>query len=75
MNASSAMPSTQAAVERITDAHVKQMAGWLPDGCPHIPFGAGSSAAGDPLQKIFDQTASPAEVAKQMQSAVENAKG
>jgi ABC-type glycerol-3-phosphate transport system substrate-binding protein len=75
MNASSAMPSTQAAVEQITDPHVKQMAGWLTDGCPHIPFGSGSSAAGDPLQKIFDQTASPAEVAKQMQSAVENARG
>ncbi|WIB68312.1 hypothetical protein DEI93_04520 [Curtobacterium sp. MCBD17_035] len=51
------------------------MTSWLPDGCPHIPFGAGSSAAGDPLGKIFDQTASPAEVAKQMQAAVLNAKG
>ncbi|GAB3394293.1 hypothetical protein GCM10027568_24670 [Humibacter soli] len=75
MNAANAMPSTSAATERIQNEQVKLMATWLPDGCPHIPFGPGSSAAGDPLQKIFDQTASPAEVAKMMQTAVENAKG
>lgn len=75
MNASSSMPATQAAVADITDPTVKMMAGWLTDGCPHIPFGAGSSAAGDPLTKIFDQTATPQQVAQQMQTAVENAAG
>ena len=75
MNASSSMPATQAAVADITDPTVKLMAGWLPDGCPHIPFGAGSSAAGDPLTKIFDQTATPQQVAQQMQTAVKNAAG
>ena len=75
MNASNAMPSTQAGVDAITEPHLKLMAGWLKDGCPHIPFGSGSSTAGDPLQKIFDQTASPAQVAQDMQSAVTNARG
>ncbi|MFC4242150.1 ABC transporter substrate-binding protein [Gryllotalpicola reticulitermitis] len=75
MNSSSSMPATQAAVEQITDPTVKLMAGWLPNGCPHIPFGAGSSAAGDPLTKIFDQTATPQQVAQQMQTAVTNAAG
>lgn len=75
MNASSSMPATQAAVADITDPTVKLMAGWLPDGCPHIPFGAGSSAAGDPLTKVFDQTATPQQVAQQMQTAVKNAAG
>jgi len=75
MNDSSSMPATRSAVERVTSPQIKQMASWLPDGCPHIPFGAGSSAAGDPLTKIFDQKASPAEVAKQMQTAVLNARG
>ncbi|PZE25003.1 MULTISPECIES: ABC transporter substrate-binding protein [unclassified Curtobacterium] len=75
MNDSLSMPSTKSAADRVSDPHIKLMTSWLPDGCPHIPFGAGSSAAGDPLGKIFDQTASPAEVAKQMQAAVLNAKG
>lgn len=75
MNASSSMPATQAAVADITDPTVKLMAGWLPDGCPHIPFGAGSSAAGDPLTKVFDQTTTPQQVAQQMQTAVKNAAG
>ena len=51
------------------------MTSWLPDGCPHIPFCAGSAAALDPLGKIFDQTGSPEEVAKEMQAAVLNARG
>lgn len=75
MNASSSMPATQAAVDDVSDPTVKLMAGWLSDGCPHIPFGAGSSAAGDPLTKIFDQSATPQQVAQQMQSAVVNAAG
>lgn len=75
MNKSNSMPSTLSAVARVTNPQVKLMTSWLPDGCPHITFGAGSSAAGDPLGKIFDQTATPAEVATQMQEAVLNAKG
>jgi len=59
MNSSYAMPATKSAADQIADPNVKLMASWLPDGCPHIPFGPGSSAAGDPLQKIFDQTATP----------------
>jgi ABC-type glycerol-3-phosphate transport system substrate-binding protein len=75
MNDSNSMPATQSAVDRVTSPQIKQMASWLPDGCPHIPFGAGSSASGDPLTKIFDQKASPADVAKEMQAAVLNARG
>ena len=75
MNKSNAMPSTQSAAGQITNPMLKLMTSWLPDGCPHIPFGAGSSAAGDPLGKIFDQSASPATVAQEMQVAVLNAKG
>jgi ABC-type glycerol-3-phosphate transport system substrate-binding protein len=75
MNQSNSMPATQSAVERVTSPQIKLMASWLPDGCPHIPFGAGSSAAGDPLTKIFDQKAPASEVAKEMQAAVLNAKG
>jgi hypothetical protein len=53
------------------------MTSWLldGDGCPHIPFGPGSVAAGDPLAKIFDGKGEPAAVAKEMQQAVQNAKG
>jgi hypothetical protein len=56
---------------------MKQMTSWLldGDGCPHIPFGPGSVAAGDPLSKIFDGTGQPEAVAKEMQQAVLNAKG
>lgn len=75
MNSSSSMPATQTAVERVTSPQIKLMASWLPDGCPHIPFGPGSSAAGDPLQKIFQSSAAPAQVAQDMQNAVQNAKG
>lgn len=75
MNDSNSMPATQSAVARVTNPQIKLMASWLPDGCPHIPFGAGSSAAGDPLTKLFDQNAAPTEVAKEMQAAVLNAKG
>jgi ABC-type glycerol-3-phosphate transport system substrate-binding protein len=75
MNQSLSMPSTQSAAERITDPNIKLMTSWLPDGCPHIPFGSGSSAAGDPLGKIFDGTGNPQDVAKAMQAAVTNARG
>jgi ABC-type glycerol-3-phosphate transport system substrate-binding protein len=75
MNDSASMAATRSGVERATDPRIKLMASWLPDGCPHIPFGPGSSAAGDPLQKIFQSSASPQQVAKEMQDAVINAKG
>jgi hypothetical protein len=53
------------------------MTSWLieGEGCPHIPFGNGSVAAGDPLSQIFEGKGEPAEVAKQMQAAVKNAGG
>ncbi|MBO0813497.1 MAG: extracellular solute-binding protein [Microlunatus sp.] len=75
MNDSASMAATQSGVARATDPKIKLMASWLPDGCPHIPFGPGSSSAGDPLQKIFESSASPQQVAKDMQDAVTNAKG
>jgi ABC-type glycerol-3-phosphate transport system substrate-binding protein len=75
MNESASMAATVSGVAKATDPKIKQMAAWLPDGCPHIPFGAGSPAAGDPLQKIFESSASPQQVAQDMQNAVVNAKG
>jgi len=75
MNRSNSMPSTRSAAAKIESPIIKLMTSWLPDGCPHIPFGAGSAAALDPLGKIFDQTGSPEEVAKEMQAAVLNARG
>ncbi|GAA1571965.1 hypothetical protein GCM10009789_26900 [Kribbella sancticallisti] len=77
MNDSNSMPATKSAAGRIELPVMKQMTSWLldGDGCPHIPFGAGSVAAGDPLSKIFDGTGRPAAVAKEMQQAVLNAKG
>jgi len=54
-----------------------QMTSWLlgGEGCPHIPFGNGTVAAGDPLSQIFEGKGDPAAVAKEMQAAVLNAKG
>jgi ABC-type glycerol-3-phosphate transport system substrate-binding protein len=77
MNDSNSMPATKSAATRIQSPVMKQMTSWLleGDGCPHIPFGPGSVAAGDPLSKIFDGTGQPAAVAKEMQQAVQNAKG
>ncbi|MEV6286402.1 extracellular solute-binding protein [Kribbella sp. NPDC051770] len=77
MNDSNSMPATKSAAARIELPIMKQMTSWLTDGdgCPHIPFGPGSVAAGDPLSKIFDGTGEPAAVAKEMQQAVQNAKG
>jgi maltose-binding protein MalE len=77
MNDSNSMPATKSAAARIQLPIMKQMTSWLieGDGCPHIPFGPGSTAAGDPLSKIFDGTGQPAAVAKEMQQAVLNAKG
>jgi ABC-type glycerol-3-phosphate transport system substrate-binding protein len=76
MNDSMAMPATQAATEKISSPIIKQMAGWLKDGCPHIPFGAGTLAVGDPLSKIYgDPTLDPSTVSKQIQAAVLNAAG
>ncbi|MFG1814046.1 ABC transporter substrate-binding protein [Kribbella sp. NPDC049174] len=77
MNDSNSMPATKSAAQRIELPIMKQMTSWLldGDGCPHIPFGPGSVAAGDPLAKIFDGKGEPAAVAKEMQQAVLNAKG
>ncbi|MET1005529.1 MAG: extracellular solute-binding protein, partial [Propionibacteriaceae bacterium] len=78
MNNSNSMPSTKSAAEQIKNPIMKQMTSWLigGEGCPHIPFGNGSTAAGDPLAKVFDGTAKDsAAVAKEMQAAVLNAKG
>lgn len=77
MNNSNSMPATRSAAEKIELPIMKQMTSWLidGDGCPHIPFGGGSVAAGDPLSKIFDGTGSPAQVAQDMQAAVLNARG
>jgi ABC-type glycerol-3-phosphate transport system substrate-binding protein len=77
MNNSNSMPATKSAAEKIENAVMKQMTSWLiqGEGCPHIPFGNGSVAAGDPLSQIFEGKGDPADVAKQMQAAVLNAKG
>jgi len=75
MNGSNSMPSTASAAAMIESPIIKLMTSWLPDGCPHIPFGAGSAAGLEPLGKIFDQTESPEKVAKEMQAAVLNARG
>jgi hypothetical protein len=77
MNDSKSMPATKSAATRIELPIMKQLTSWLleGDGCPHIPFGPGSVAAGDPLAKIFDGKGDPATVAKEMQQAVQNAKG
>lgn len=77
MNNSNSMPSTRSAAEKIESPVMKQMTSWLidGDGCPHIPFGNGSVAAGDPLSQIFEGNGDPEKVAQEMQAAVENAKG
>jgi len=75
MNGSNSMPSTASAAAMIESPIIKLMTSWLPDGCPHIPFGAGSAAGLEPLGKIFDQTESPEKVAQEMQAAVLNARG
>jgi ABC-type glycerol-3-phosphate transport system substrate-binding protein len=77
MNNSNSMPATRSAAEKIENPIMKQMTSWLIDGegCPHIPFGNGTVAAGDPLSQVFEGKGDPAEVAKQMQAAVLNARG
>lgn len=75
MNGSNSMPSTKSAAALIENPIIQLMTSWLPDGCPHIPFGAGSAAGLEPLAKIFDQKGSPEAVAKEMQAAVLNARG
>jgi len=75
MNQSNSMPSTKSAAALIENPIIKLMTSWLPDGCPHIPFGAGSAAGLEPLAKIFDQKGTPEAVAKEMQAAVLNARG
>lgn len=77
MNNSNSMPATKSAAEKIESPIMKQMTSWLigGEGCPHIPFGNGTVAAADPMVQIFEGKGEPAEVAKQMQAAVVNAKG
>lgn len=77
MNASNSMPATKAAAEQIESPIMKQMTSWLldGDGCPHIPFGPGSSEAGGPLSNILNGSGTPEQVAQEMQEAVENARG
>ncbi|WP_422116526.1 ABC transporter substrate-binding protein [Brachybacterium sp. UNK5269] len=77
MNESDSMPATKAAAEKIENPIMKQMTSWLldGDGCPHIPFGPGSSEAGGPLSNILNGSGAPEQVAQEMQEAVENARG
>lgn len=77
MNNSNSMPSTKSAAEQVTNPVLGLMTSWLLEGngVPHIPFGNGSGEAGGPLAGIYDDTATPQEVAAQMQTAVENARG
>ena len=67
----------QAWADKIENPIMTQMTSWLlgGEGCPHIPFGNGTVAAGDPLSQIFEGKGDPAAVAKEMQAAVLNAKG
>lgn len=77
MNNSNSMPATKSAAAVIENATMKQMTSWLieGEGCPHIPFGNGTVAAADPMVQTFEGKGEPAAVAKQMQAAVQNAKG
>jgi ABC-type glycerol-3-phosphate transport system substrate-binding protein len=77
MNNSNSMPATKSAAAVIQNPVMKQMTSWLieGEGCPHIPFGNGTVAAADPMVQTFEGKGDPAEVAKQMQAAVTNAKG
>ena len=77
MNNSNSMPATKSAAARIENAVMKQMTSWLieGEGCPHIPFGNGTTAAADPMVQTFEGKGTPADVAKQMQAAVVNARG
>ncbi|GAA1434327.1 extracellular solute-binding protein [Microlunatus lacustris] len=77
MNNTNSMPATKSAAAAIENPVMKQMTSWLieGEGCPHIPFGNGTVAAADPLVQLFEGKGEPAEVAQQMQAAVENARG
>lgn len=77
MNNSNSMPATKSAAAAIENPVMKQMTSWLieGEGCPHIPFGNGTVAAADPMVQTFEGKGEPADVAKQMQAAVVNAKG
>lgn len=77
MNNSNSMPATKSAAAAIENPIMTQMTSWLieGEGCPHIPFGNGTVAAADPLVQVFEGKGEPAEIAKQMQAAVQNARG
>jgi ABC-type glycerol-3-phosphate transport system substrate-binding protein len=77
MNNSNSMPATKSAAAEIQNPVMKQMTSWLieGEGCPHIPFGNGTTAAADPMVQTFEGKGTPADVAKQMQAAVVNARG
>lgn len=71
MNNSFSMPSTSQAAALITDPIMKEMTSWLPDGAPHILFGKGSwDAISNNVQSITGQTATPKEVAAQIEADV-----
>lgn len=75
MNNSDSMPSTKTAAAQVSDPTLKLMTSWLLEGngVPHIPFGNGSSGAGDALAKIYGGTGTPQGVAAEMQQAVTTA--
>ncbi|MCC7206243.1 MAG: extracellular solute-binding protein [Anaerolineae bacterium] len=71
MNNSLSMPSTEAAAELVNDPIMKEMTSWLPEGAPHILFGAGSwDAVSNAVQGVFAQTLTPEQAAEQMENDV-----
>lgn len=71
MNNSLSMPSTEAAAELVEDPIMKEMTSWLPEGAPHILFGAGSwDAVSNAVQGVFAGTLTAAEAAEQMENDV-----
>ena len=77
MNNSNSMPATKSAAGRIELPIMKQMTSWLldGDGCPHIPFGPGSVAAGDPLSQDLRRQGRAGRGREGDAAAVLNAKG
>jgi ABC-type glycerol-3-phosphate transport system substrate-binding protein len=77
MNDSNSMPSTKSAAAMVSDPVLKQMTSWLiqGNGCPHILFGKGSTAAAGPLAALLGGSSTPQATAQAMQSAVVAARG
>lgn len=72
MNGANAMPATKAAAPKVSDPVVKEMTSWLlqGDGCPHILFGSEASAVGNAVEAVMNGSATAAQAAQQIQSAV-----